>query len=63
MTEGKLLVRLRKDVDIAIRKYIETENSRITGNPGFKATRSAVVNEVLMNYLAEKGYYKHNEVE
>jgi hypothetical protein len=59
MTTGKKKdrINLRKDVGISLTYYLHEQGAKVSGVPGVKISRTAVVNEVLMNYLAAKGHY------
>ena len=59
MTGGKKKdkINLRKDVSASLTYYLHEQGERVSGVPGVKISRTAVVNEVLMNFLASKGHY------
>jgi hypothetical protein len=50
-------ITLRKDIRLSLTYYLHEQGAKISGVPGLKLSRSAVVNEVLMNFLASKGHY------
>jgi hypothetical protein len=57
MTPKPDKVKIRKDVWISLTYYLHEQGAKVSGVPGVKISRTAVVNEVLMNYLAAKGHY------
>jgi len=59
MTQGEddQKVRLRDDVFRSLTYFIHEQGARVSGVPGVKVTKTGVVNEVMMNYLADKGHY------
>jgi hypothetical protein len=59
MTNGKKKdkINLRKDVWISLTYYLHEQGEKVSGVPGVKISRTAIVNEVLMNFLASKGHY------
>jgi hypothetical protein len=48
---------LRKDVDISLEYYMKEKATIISGIPGVEQTKTGVVNEVMMNFLAGEGHY------
>jgi hypothetical protein len=50
-------IRLRDDVNTALENYIKEHMPKISGVPGAKMRKDDVASEVVMNFLAEKGYY------
>jgi hypothetical protein len=56
-TDDDQKVRLRDDVFLSLTYYIHEQGARISGNPGVTVTKTGVVNEVLMNFLAARGHY------
>ena len=57
MTSKDTRVRLRNDVYDSLTYYIHDEKARLSGIPGVMPDAACVVNEILMNYLAEKHHY------
>ena len=57
MTPKPDKVKIRKDVWTSLTYYLHEQGAKISGVPGVKISRTAVVNEVLMNFLASKGHY------
>jgi hypothetical protein len=50
-------IRLRDDVDLSLEFYMHEKATQISGIPGVEMTKTGVVNEVLMNFLAKEGHY------
>jgi hypothetical protein len=55
--EDENRVRLRDDVSLSLKFYMHEKAAQISGIPGVQMTKTAVVNEVMMNFLAKEGHY------
>jgi len=53
----KHYVRLRNDVLLAVTYLLHEQGTPLAGVPGMKMTKTAYVNEVLINDLAKRGHY------
>ena len=50
-------VRLRNDVNRAIKYLLHEQGEQIAGVPGLSMTKTGFVNEVLINELSKRGHY------
>lgn len=50
-------IRLRKDVLKALQTYISENGKVVSGVPGVTIDENKAVSEIVMNFLAGKGYY------
>ena len=61
MTGDENRVRLRKDVLAALRNYLKKEGGKSSGVPGVTLDENSAVTEIVMNFLAGKGYFPLRE--
>ena len=55
--EDEKRIRLRDDVDLSLKFYMHEKAAQISGIPGVEMTKTGVVNEVMINFLAKAGHY------